>query len=581
MSAYKQSRSFVQSRVQEIRRAQQKMRRLDGESDPELGKLRPKGQRKTKGSDPKTQNRAAHSMKVSKTALLVFGVFTLALGIGGMILALHWPFSQEGITQSLQEDFPVTVSFQKFHSAYFPHPGCVGEGLAFRRLGSSPDTPPIVTIQRFTIEAHYTDLLLRPGYLASIVMNGFRVHVPPPGTTLEQSSWKETKSTTRVGEIVADGAAVEIARADANAPLRFEIHTLKLTSVSSSKPMSYDVSLHNPLPPGEIRAHGHFGPWNSSDPGQSPVEGQYTFQNADLGTFNGISGILSSEGEFQGMLRHIETPGSIDIPDFMVTQSKHSVHLISEFHAFVDGTNGDVELERVSAAFLKTRVLAQGKIVGHAGQHGKTTSVELTVHDGRIQDVLRLFVSELKPPLNGTTSFRAHVVIPPEKRPFVREVQLSGDFGIEGGQFTKTTTQKDVDTLSEKARGAKPDDKLEDADPERVISNLAGHVELRVATATFSNLSFNVPGALAQMHGTYNLESEAVDLHGTLTTDTEFSKMSGGFKSVLLKPFDVFFKRNHAGAVIPVHLIGKYHAPEFGLDLPAKTSSIKSPAVAN
>jgi AsmA-like C-terminal region len=363
--------------------------------------------------------------------------------------------------------------------------------------------------------------------------------------------------------------------------LRFDIHTLKLTSVSSSKPMSYDVSLHNPLPPGEIRAHGHFGPWNSSDPGQSPVEGQYTFQNADLGTFNGISGILSSEGKFQGMLRHIETPGSIDIPDFMVTRSKHSVHLISEFHAFVDGTNGDVELERVSAAFLKTRVLAQGKIVGHAGQHGKTTSVELTVHDGRIQDVLRLFVSEPKPPLNGTTSFRAHVVIPPEKRPFVREVQLSGDFGIEGGQFTKTTTQKDVDTLSEKARGAKPDDKLEDADPERVISNLAGHVELRVATATFSNLSFNVPGALAQMHGTYNLESEAVDLHGTLTTDTEFSKMSGGFKSVLLKPFDVFFKRNHAGAVIPVHLIGKYHAPEFGLDLPAKTSSIKSPAVAN
>jgi hypothetical protein len=164
------------------------------------------------------QNRAAHITKLSKTALLVLGVFTLALGIGSMILALHWPFSQDRITQSLQEDFPVTVTFQKFHSAYFPHPGCVGEGLVFRRLGSSPDTPPIVTIQRFTIEAHYTDLLLRPGYLASIVMNGFRVHVPPSGTTLEQSSWKETKSTARVGEIVADGAAVEIARADANAP---------------------------------------------------------------------------------------------------------------------------------------------------------------------------------------------------------------------------------------------------------------------------------------------------------------------------------------------------------------------------
>jgi hypothetical protein len=527
------------------------------------------------------QNRAVHFVRISKIALLMLAVSTLALGIGGMILALHWPFSQDRITQSLQEDFPATVTFQGFHTTYFPHPGCVGEGLVFRRLGSSPDTPPIVTIQRFTIKAHYTDLLLRPGYLASIVMNGFRVHVPPPGTTLEQSSWKETKSTTRVGEIVADGAAIEIARANANAPLRFDIHALKLTSVSSNKPMSYYVSLRNPLPPGEIRAQGQLGPWSSSDPGQTPVGGQCTFENADLGAFNGIAGILSSTDKFQGILRHIETQGSIDIPNFMVTRSEHSVHLTSEFHAFVDGTNGNVELERVSAAFLRTRVLAKGKIAGHAGQHGKTTSVELNVHDGRIQDVFRLFVREPKPPLNGTTSFRAHIVIPPEMRPFVHKVRLSGDFGIEGGQFTKTSRQKDVDTFSENARGAKKDDKLEDEDPERVISNLAGHVELRDATATFGNLSFDVPGAFAEMHGTYDLESEAVDLHGTLRTDAELSEMSHGIKSVLLKPFDVFFKRNHVGAVLPVHLIGTYHAPEFGLDLPAKKSSAKSSVAAN
>jgi AsmA-like C-terminal region len=527
------------------------------------------------------QNRAPHSVKLSKTALLVLAVFTLALGMGGVILALHWPFSQERITQSLQQDFPATVTFQKFHSTYFPHPGCLGEGLVFRRLGSSPATPPIVTISRFTVEAHYSDLLLRPGYLARIVIDGFRVHVPPAGTTLEPSSWKETKSTTRVGEIVADDAAIEVARANANAPLRFDIHTLKLTSVGHGKPMSYDVSLHNPLPPGEIRAHGQFGPWDSSDPGQTSVSGQSTFQNADLGVFNGISGILSSDEKFQGTLRHIETQGGLDIPDFMVTRSKHSVHLTTEFHAFVDGTNGDVELERVSAAFLKTHVVAKGKIASHAGQDGKTTSVELNVHDGRIQDVFRLFVREPKPPLNGATSFRAHVVIPPDMRPFIQKVRLIGDFGIEDGQFTKTSRQKDVDTLSENARGAGKDDKLEDEDPERVISNLAGHVELRDATAAFGNLSFDVPGAFAEMHGTYDLESEAVDLHGTLKTDAELSEMSHGIKSVLLKPFDVFFRRNHAGAVLPAHLIGTYHAPEFGLDLPAKKTSAKSPVTAN
>jgi hypothetical protein len=33
------------------------------------------------------------------------------------------------------------------------------------------------------------------------------------------------------------------------------------------------------------------------------------------------------------------------------------------------------------------------------------------------------------------------------------------------------------------------------------------------------------------MHGTYNLESRAVDLHGTLRTEEAFSDMTWGFKS--------------------------------------------------
>jgi hypothetical protein len=524
---------------------------------------------------------AAHFVKARKTALLV--LVALALAIAGILIALHWPFSEAKVTQSLQEDFPATVTFQKFHSTFFPHPGCVGESLAFRRLGSSPNTPPIVTIQRFSVEAHYIDLFLRPGYLARMVMKGFRIFVPPRGTPLAPAAWKESESTTRVGEIIADGASVEIARADDHSPLLFDIPTLKLTAVSQNKPLSYDaeVTLRNPLPPGEIRAHGHFGPWNYIDPGQTPVEGHYVFENADLAVFAGIAGMLSSQDRFRGILGHIESQGSIDVPDFMVTRSQHAVHLAVDFHAFVDGTNGDVQLERVTATFLKTHVLANGRIAGQSGQHGKTAAIDLSVQDGRMQDVLRLFVRELQPPFNGILSFRAHVIIPPGNRPFVEKVRLFGDFGIEGGQFRKASRQKDIDTLSDKARGRKPDEELEDDDPARVISNVAGHVELRDATATFVNSSFTIPGAFAQMHGTYNLENEAIDLHGTLKTDAELSRMSSGFKSVLLKPFDVFFKGKHAGAVVPVHLIGTYKDPHPGLDLPVKSSSDKSPAPTN
>lgn len=90
-------------------------------------------------------------------------------------------------------------------------------------------------------------------------------------------------------------------------------------------------------------------------------------------------------------------------------------------------------------------------------------------------------------------------------------------------------------------------------------TNVAGHVELRYATATFWTRPLRFRVLSLRLHGTYNLESEAIDLHGTLKSDAELSRMSSGFKSVLLKPFDVFLQRKHAGAVVAAHLVGTYH----------------------
>jgi len=528
---------------------------------------------RAKNTETAPRPRSTPARRLKHIVLAVVGAGALVVLIGGIVLALDRPFSKGRITQSLQESFPATVTFGKFHSIYFPHPGCVGESVVFRRLGRSPDLPPIATIQRLTIEANYSDVLLRPGYLARVMMDGFRVQVPAMGTPLDETGWKETPSTTRIGEVDADGSSIQIARKDGKTPLVFDIHTLKLTSVSRTKAMSYAVFLNNALPSGEIRAHGEFGPWNSGDAGRTLASGQYTFQKADLGNFNGIAGMLAARGEFQGKLGHLETKGSMNIPDFMVTRSKHAVRVTTEYHAFVDGTNGDVTLERVNAAFLKTRVVANGKIAGHAGQDGKTTTVDLRVQDGLIQDVLRLFVKAPKPPFNGTTNFRAHVIIPPGEAAFLEKVHLSGDFGIAGGEFVKPSSQAKVDGLSEKASAANVGDKAEDEDADRVMSNLAGHVDLRGGTADFSNFSFQVPGASAQMHGTFNLESTAIDLHGTLKTEAELSQMSSGFKSALLKPFNPLFKKKHAGAALPVHLVGTYRAPQVGLDLPGTGSS--------
>jgi hypothetical protein len=53
--------------------------------------------------------------------------------------------------------------------------------------------------------------------------------------------------------------------------------------------------------------------------------------------------------------------------------------------------------------------------------------------------------------------------------------------------------------------------------------------------------------------------------------------MTTGFKSALLTPFNGLFKKNHHGAVVPVHLLGTYDAPQAGLDLPG-TGSAAPPA---
>jgi hypothetical protein len=82
-------------------------------------------------------------------------------------------------------------------------------------------------------------------------------------------------------------------------PLKFELHHVRLESAGQSVAMKYSASLTNALPPGEIVAKGQFGPWAETEPGDSPLNGEYDFDKADLGVFKGIAGILHSKGNLK------------------------------------------------------------------------------------------------------------------------------------------------------------------------------------------------------------------------------------------------------------------------------------------
>jgi hypothetical protein len=164
----------------------------------------------------------------------------------------------------------------------------------------------------------------------------------------------------------------------------------------------------------------------------------------------------------------------------------------------------------------------------------------------------------------GVTSLRANVIIPPEGRPFLQEVSLIGDFGVGGGQF-RPKTQAKIDKLSESARGEKSADSSPPSG-EDVISDLTGHVEVRGGVATFTKLSFNVPGAAAQLHGTYNMLNKQIDFHGTLKMDAKLPQASTGVKSFFARAIGPLFDKKK-GSVIPVVMDGTYSQPHFGLDL--------------
>ena len=135
----------------------------------------------------------SRSVDVKKIGLLGLAAVVLILGNLGVVLVRHWPFSRERVTHSLQSTFPASVTFQKFPFTYFPHPGCIAEGVVFNRLGATPGTPPVVSIQQLVVRSHYLDLIFRPGYLAVIVLAGFRVHIPPTGTPVREPNWQESK----------------------------------------------------------------------------------------------------------------------------------------------------------------------------------------------------------------------------------------------------------------------------------------------------------------------------------------------------------------------------------------------------
>jgi AsmA-like C-terminal region len=505
-------------------------------------------------------------------------VVVAVLAMAAVVIGSHWPFTRDAVVQALEQTFASSVDVQSFRGTYFT-PGCVMGGVTFRR-NLDGRGPAIATAAKLTIKGSYAGFFTFPKRISRVTVEGLQVFASAESERLGKQalpSAEADQTKVVIGEITADGTVLEFSSGEQGAvPAKFEIHKLTLNGAGDDRAMAFHAALKIPTPPGEIRADGQFGPLQRDDVGKTAASGEYTLEHADLGVFPAIGGTLSSNGKFGGVLSQLEVEGETETPNFEVDRSGHAVDLKTHFAATVDGMNGDVALKSVRIGFGKTALFARGNVAGKpaegkaganpdASQGGKTVSLAGTQQNGTIQDWLKLLAKAEHPAMTGAMEFRAQVRVPPGERSFIQRVNLTGDFTIGSAGFTKPTTQKAVDNLSQVAQGAKPED-----DPASIEESMQGHVEMKNAQVTFTDLYFGVPGARAHMHGTYGILTEKIDLHGHLRVDHKLSNGSSGVKGALLKVAEQFFrssKKVQHAEIVPIKMGGTFSQPTYGLDI--------------
>jgi AsmA-like protein len=502
------------------------------------------------------------------------------------------PFMRQQVVQALSDRFHAHVELDSFHlslgNTLRGEWGVWGEGKGLRIWPPAevegvqvpipkPLMAPLVRLDEFHFHAplHYTSG--QPIHITMVRLKGLDIHFPPRSRMRRASEPKpENDSSKPTVSLMIDALDCTDVRFthesdDPNkVPLEFLISRFRAKKVHSGSPVNFEAIVQNPKPPGEIHTTGSFGPWVVNDPGNSPIRGDYTFKHADLSVFNGIGGILDSTGHYIGTLRDMQVDGQTDTPDFQLERYGHTMVLHTDFDARVDGTTGDTWLKSVNATMDSSHFITEGQVVrvlkmgedGRMHSIGHDISLKVNVDRARIEDFLRLSTDSPVPILDGGVQVQAQLHIIPGKASVIDRMTLKGNFQLNDAEFTNLGVQKKIRELSLRGQG-KPD-QLKSAEEEKIKSQVQGEFDLRGGVLTIPKVTYAVPGADIHLHGTYRTKGQTLDFTGTAKMQATISKMVGGWKGFLLKPADRFFKKNGAGAEIPIYIAGTRDEPHFG-----------------
>lgn len=507
-----------------------------------------------------------------KRTRIIIGILVAVIAIAGVGIGVSLrelePRLHGWVTSNLSRSLESEVELGEVHLNWVPlrlH----GKNLTLRHHGRT-DIPPLLVVSSFTVD-------LKPSELWSstvdrVWVDGLEVSIPPkdpetgkrpfPGTSGERQKANDGSEGFVIRHLLATNTRLSVIPRNSNKnPKVWDVHELDMRNLRSSEPATFTASVINPIPYGKIEASGHFGPWQSAEPGTTSLSGEYTF-DADLGTIDGLGGKLAAIGEMSGTIEQISTKGQTKTPDFRLSElDGSSLPLQTAYEAVVDGTKGDVELKRVDVTLGKSRFDARGVVEGTKGVKGKRVVVNVKSSSANLGELLRL-VSKGQPAADGTLVIDAAMDLPQGKEKVLRRLALEGSVRAEQVRFTKDSVQDKIDELSRKAQGRPTDESIDD-----VASRMATEFVLRDGVFTYRRLSFNVQGASVQLEGTHSLRAKTIDLSGVVLLNATVSQTQTGLRSLLLKPFDPLFKKHGAGTRLVITVAGTQDQPKIGLKL--------------
>jgi hypothetical protein len=516
--------------------------------------------------------------------ILIVLLACLVLAIGATVWvarALRPDRVRELLVTAVEDRFAARVEVDSAHVAILPRPAISGTRLRIH-LRDAGDAPPLISVGSFEASAPFRGLVGPPVHLGNVSLVGMDIRIPPGGLKpavasldvnepslsprRESGSSGESRSPIVIDEIVSRDARLEIATRKPNKlPRVFEIHDVVMKGFGLPEGARFTAAVTNAIPRGRVETTGTFGPWLTEDPSLTPIRGEYAFKKADLNDIKGINGILSSVGQYRGTLERIEVDGQTETPDFSIDIANQPVPLFTRFKAIVDGTNGDTWLDRVDAKLGESNIVASGAIVRDRDVKGRHVALDIKIHEARIEDVLRLAVKGDKAPLTGRMEMTTTFLLPAGETDVIDRLNLDGQFRLAQARFSNINVQQRIEALSQRARGN--EDPQPGAAGSSVVSNMRGRFVMRGARLNFSQLTFSIPGAEVQLAGVYDLHGESLDFKGDLLLEATLADMTSGFKALLARLAQPFFRRSGGGSRLPIKITGPRSKPEFGLDV--------------